>query len=159
MIKRVSALMAVLGLALGVLVAGGVAEAGIPTTKTTVTHGLVDTFTDVVPSCEGGGPRYLITTTSSSVEHLTKFGDGHRQGTFHSTGTFVAYPKNDPALPSYTGMFTSNGGFSGIGPVVTGTFTFSVSGSGSDGSSFTNQNVEHFTGMPDGSTKEFFHCH
>jgi hypothetical protein len=34
-----------------------------------------------------------------------------------------------------------------------------VSGTGSDGSTFTNQNVEHFNVTPDGTVHEFFHCH
>lgn len=33
--------------------------------------GLVEAFVDVIPSCEGGGPRYMITTTSNVVEHET----------------------------------------------------------------------------------------
>ena len=42
---------------------------------------------------------------------------------------------------------------------MNGTFTFSVRGTGSDGSTFANQNVDHFNLRPDGTAHEFFHCH
>jgi hypothetical protein len=130
-----------------------------PTTTTHTTKGVVETFVDVVPTCEGGGPLYTITTTSNSSEHVTAFYDGRSHETFTQTGTFTATPLEDPALPSYTGKFTVWGGFNANGSVVEGTFTFSVRGKGSDGSTFSNQNVEHFNQRPDGTVHEFFHCH
>jgi hypothetical protein len=42
---------------------------------------------------------------------------------------------------------------------VNGTSTFSASGKGSDGSTDSNHSTEHFNERPDGSVKEFFHCH
>jgi hypothetical protein len=152
-------------LALSLLVAAGLfviaapALAGPPDTETTTMKGLVETFDDVVPSCEGGGPLYTITTTSNLVEHTTAFDDGRVHGTFTQTGTFVAVPKDDPSLPSFTGHFTVWGGFNDNGSSVNGTFTFNVHGVGSDGSTFSNNNVEHFNARPDGSVNEFFHCH
>lgn len=130
-----------------------------PATTTNHTKGLVETFVDVVPTCEGGGPLYTITTTSNSVEHITTFDDGRVHETFTQTGTFTAVPLDDPSLPSYTGKFTTWGGFNQNGSTVNGTFTFSVRGTGSDGSTFSNQNVEHFNQRPDGTVHEFFHCH
>ena len=47
-----------------------------PTTTTTTEKGLVETFVDVVPTCEDGGPLYTITTTSNLIEHETAFDDG-----------------------------------------------------------------------------------
>jgi hypothetical protein len=96
---------------------------------------------DVVPSCEGGGPLYTITTTSNLVEHTTTFDDGRVHETFTQTGTFVAVPLEDPSLPSFTGKFTTWGGFNQNGTTVNGTFTFNVRGTGSDGSTFSNHNT------------------
>jgi hypothetical protein len=130
-----------------------------PVTETTTQKGLVETFVDVVPSCEGGGPLYTITTTSNLVEHTTTFDDGRVHETFTQTGRFVAVPLEDTSLPSFTGHFTVWGGFNQNGKTVNGTFTFSVRGTGSDGSTFSNQSTEHFNVRPDGTVNEFFHCH
>ena len=143
----------------GVLLFAGPAFAQPPVTETTTQKGLVETFVDVVPSCEGGGPLYTITTTSNLVEHTTTFDDGRIHATFTQTGTFVAEPLEDPSLPSFTGHFTTWGGFNQNGTTVNGTFTFSVRGTGSDGSTFSNHNVDHFNVVPDGTVNEFFRCH
>lgn len=143
----------------GVLLFAAPAFAQPPVTETTTQKGLVETFVDVVPTCEGGGPAYTITTTSNLVEHTTTFDDGRVHATFTQTGTFVAKPLEDPSLPSFTGRFTVWGGFNQNGKTVNGTFTFSVRGTGSDGSTFSNHNVAHFNVRPDGTVNEFFHCH
>jgi hypothetical protein len=146
-------------MAAGLLLVGAPAFAQPPVTTTTVQKNLVETFVDVVPSCEGGGAPYTITTTSNLVEHETVFDDGRVHATFTQTGTFVAVPLEDPSLPSYTGKFTTWGGFNQNGSTVNGTFTFNVRGTGSDGSSFTNHSTDHFNQRPDGTVNEFFHCH
>ena len=138
---------------------GGAADAAAPVTRTVHAHGLVETFTDVIPTCEGGGPRYVITTTVNFVRHVTRFDDGRRHVAFTETGTFVAEPKFDSSLPSYTGKVTIRSGFNANGSIINGTFIFNVRGTGSDGSTFSNHNVGHFSEMPDGTVKEFFHCH
>jgi hypothetical protein len=143
----------------GVLLFAAPALAQPPVTETTTQKGLVETFVDVVPTCEGGGPAYTITTTSNLVEHTTTFDDGRVHETFTQTGTFVAEPLDDPSLPSYTGHFTTWGGFNQNGTTVNGTFTFNVRGTGSDGSTFSNHNIDHFNVRPDGTVNEFFHCH
>jgi hypothetical protein len=145
--------------AAGLLLVGAPAFAQPPVTETTVQKNLVETFVDVVPSCEGGGPLYTITTTSNLVEHTTTFDDGRIHATFTQTGTFVAVPLEDPSLPSYTGKFTTWGGFNQNGNTVNGTFTFNVRGTGSDGSTFQNHVTDHFNQRPDGTVNEFFHCH
>ena len=137
----------------------GPAYAGPPTTDTNIEKGLVETFVDVVPTCEGGGPLYTITTTSNLVEHETVFDNGSVHATFTQTGTFSAVPLDDPSLPSYTGRFAVWGGFNQSGSTVNGTFTFDVRGTGSDGSTFSNSSVEHSNVRPDGTVNEFFHCH
>ena len=121
------------------VVLAGPAAFAAPTTTTTTEKGLVETFVDVVPTCEGGGPLYRITTTSNNIEHETTFDDGRQHATFTSTGTFTATPLADPTLPSYTGKFTTWGGFNATGSTVNGTFTFSVRGTGSDGSTFLSR--------------------
>jgi hypothetical protein len=143
----------------GLLLFAAPAFAQPPVSETTTQKGLVETFVDVVPTCEGGGPAYTITTTSNLVEHTTTFDDGRVHATFTQTGTFVAEPLEDPSLPSFTGRFTTWGGFNQNGKAVNGTFTFSVSGTGSDGSTFSNHNIDHFNVIPDGTVHEFFHCH
>jgi hypothetical protein len=145
--------------AVGLLLTAAPALADPPTTTTTHEKGLVETFVDVVPSCEGGGPLYTITTTTNLVQHETVFADGRVHATFTQTGTFSAVPLDDPSLPSFTGHFTVWGGFNQNGTTVNGTFTFNIRGVGSDGSTFTNHNVDHFNVRPDGSVNEFFHCH
>ena len=146
-------------MAAGLLLVGAPAFAQPPVNTTTVQKNLVETFVDVVPSCEEGGPLYTITTTSNLVEHTTVFDDGREHDTFTQTGTFVAVPLEDPSLPSFTGKFTVWGGFNANNQVVNGTFTFNVRGTGSDGSTFSVNNSEHFNTRPDGTVNEFFHCH
>jgi hypothetical protein len=145
--------------AAGALLFAAPAFAQPPTTETTTQKGLVETFVDVVPSCEEGGPPYTITTTSNLVEHTTTFDDGRVHATFTQTGTLVAVPLDDPTLPSFTGRFTVWGGFNQNGNTVNGTFTFNVRGTGSDGSTFSNHVTDHFNARPDGTVNEFFHCH
>jgi hypothetical protein len=143
----------------GLLVVAVPALASPPETTTTIQKDLVETFVDVVPSCEGGGPLYTVTTTSNLVSHETIFEDGRIHGTFTQTGSVVAVPLEDPSLPSYTGHFTVWGGFNANGTTVNGTFTFNVRLVGSDGSTVTNHVVDHFNLRPDGSVNQFFHCH
>ena len=144
---------------LGLMSIGGPALAAPPQTETTVEKDVVDTFTDVVPTCEEPGePTYLITTTSTTVEHSTTFDDGRTHETFTQTGTFVAEPLGE-GLPSYTGTFTTWGGFNANGQVVNGTFTFTVRGTGSDGSTFAVHSTDHFNSTPTGAEFFFTHCH
>jgi hypothetical protein len=139
---------------------GGTAAAA-PETTTIHEHGLVETFVDVVPTCDNSAPApYTITTTSNFVLHETVFADGRVHATFTQTGKFVAVPLADPSLPSYTGRFTQWGNFNqNSDSVANGTFTFNIRGTGSDGSKFSLNQVEHFNLRPDGSVNEFFHCH
>jgi hypothetical protein len=135
------------------------AFAGPPVTETTIAKDVVETFVDVVPSCEGGGPLYTVTTTTNLVSHETIFDDGRIHGTFTQTGTFVAVPLEDPSLPSYTGHLTVWGGFNQNASTVNGTFTFNIRGLGSDGSTFRNHVTDHFNVTPTGAEFFFTHCH
>ena len=141
------------------LLLGGTAAAAPPQTETITQKNVVDTFVDVVPSCEGGGPLYVVTTTTNNIDHITVFDDGRAHSTFTQTGTFVAVPLDDASLPSYTGKLTIWGGFNANGTSVNGTFTFNVRGKGSDGSSFSNHVTDHFNTTPTGAEFFFTHCH
>jgi hypothetical protein len=147
--------------ALGLLTAGllSLAAPAFARTTSTTNHqkGLVETFVDVLPSCDDS-PLYEITTTSNLVEHVTMLDNGSSHETFTQTGTFSAAPL-DPSLASYTGKFTVWGNFNQTGTTANGTFTFNVQGMGSDGSTLSNHSNEHFNERPDGSVNEFFHCH
>jgi hypothetical protein len=158
MIRR--ALIGALAAGLITVFTAGTAAAA-PETTTTHQHGLVETFVDVIPTCDDSATDlYTITATSNIVEHETVFADGRVHATFTQTGKFVAVPLNDPSLPSYTGTFATWGGFNqNSDSVVNGTDIFSINGTGSDGSKFSVQQSEHFNTRPDGSVNEFFHCH
>ncbi|MET0939676.1 MAG: hypothetical protein ABWY51_10690 [Gaiellaceae bacterium] len=144
--------------AVGLLVVAMPALAGPPETTNMIQKNVVETFVDVLPTCEGG-PPYTVTSTTNFVEHQTVFADGRVPATFTQTGKVVAVPLEDPSLPSYTGQVTIWGGFNANGTTANGTFTFNVRLVGSDGSTVTNHQVDHFNVRPDGSVNEFFHCH
>ena len=146
-------------LAAGLLSLAAPAYAQPPTNVTTHEKGLVETFVDVIPTCEEGGPLYTITLTSNLVVHETIFDDGRVHATFTQTGSFSAVPLEDPNLPSFTGKVTIWGGFNQNGNTVNGTFTFNLRGTGSDGSMVSVHFTEHFNERPDGSVNEFFRCH
>jgi hypothetical protein len=85
MFRRLFAAVLAAGL---LLLIGAPAYAQPPVTTTNTEKNLVETFIDVVPSCEGG-PPYTLTTTSNLVEHETVFADGRVHATFTQTGTAV----------------------------------------------------------------------
>jgi hypothetical protein len=142
----------------GLLSTGAPAFAAPPETQTTTEKNFVETFVDMVPSCEEG-PPYTVTTTSNLVVHETIFDDGRELFTFTQTGTAVGVPLEDPNLPTFTAKFTFSGSFNANGQTVNGTFTFNVHGTLSDGSTFSHHSTEHFNVRPDGTVNELFHCH
>ena len=142
----------------GLLTTGAPAFAAPPETQTITEKNLVETFVDVVPSCEEG-PAYTVTTTTNLVEHTTTFADGRVHATFTQTGTAVGVPLDDPSLPTFTAKFTIWGGFNQNDQTVNGTFTFNVRGTLSDGSTFSNHVIDHFNVRPDGTVNQFFRCH
>ena len=145
-------------LAVGLLSIAAPAFAQPPTTVTTHEKGLVETFVDVIPSCDEDGPLFTITTTSNLVLHETIFDDGRVHATFTQTGTFVAVPL-DSSLPSFTGKFTTWGNFNQNGKTANSSFTFNLRGTGSDGSRVSVHQNGHFNARPDGTVNEFFRCH
>ena len=151
-------LLTMVTVALIALATGSGTAIAAPTTTTIHERAVVETFVDVLPSCDEDPPRYEITTTSNRVFHETVFADGRVHETFTDTGTFVAEPLN-PSLPSYTGKFTIWGGFNANKKSVNGTFIFNVHGTSPDGSTFRNHTAEHFNERPNGTVQEFFKCH
>jgi hypothetical protein len=110
-------------------------------TDTQTEQNVTETFVDVIP-CPGD-PLYTITLTYNSVIHMTEGQNGFHV-TFTQTGQFVAEPLDDSSLPTYTGHVTIWGGFNGNRQNAASTFTFNLSGKGSDGSKLTFHLVEHF---------------
>jgi hypothetical protein len=142
----------------GLLTTGAPAFAAPPETQTTTEKNFVETFVDVVPSCEEG-PPYTVTTTSHLIQHETTFADGRVHVTLTQTGTAVGVPLDDPTLPTSTAKFTIRQGFNQNGATVNGTTTFNTRGTLSDGTTFSNHFNDHFNVRPDGTVNGFFHCH
>jgi hypothetical protein len=129
----------------------------------------VSVIHDVLPCVGSGEELGTITTTENGVFHVTAaaiddqgtpddpFDDvftppSHVTGTF--TGTFVAVP-DDPSLPTFTGHFTQRFGENTNQKIFTATFTFTVIGHGSDGSTIKFHETAHITVTPNGATMEF----
>jgi hypothetical protein len=158
------------------------------TSGTNHEHQVTRTFFDTRP-CADDGVGYEITATVNTVEHETENANGGHF-TFTETGSFTARPaevvrdgdgnpiRNDddeltPALDgdgnvvylagaTYTGHYTAWGGgnFNANGSGVT--FTFSVQGAGSDGSTFRENSVFHALEREPDITKLIFErdvCH
>jgi hypothetical protein len=136
--------------------------------KTFTFHNQTDTFVDVLPCTT---IPYQITSVSNGVEHfqLRTLPDGTvvAQFTFTQTGTFTAVPVSGVG-PTYTGHFTVWDGGMAFNPVIgpddeivsadkwVDTFTFTVRGTGSDGSTVFEHDTSHINVNPLGATNEFF---
>lgn len=134
-----------------------IASASPPVTETSTTKG-TETFVDVAPTCEVGGPLYQITIDFNLVEHSTVSEDGEHF-TFTQTGTFDAVAL-EAGEPDASGRFTVWGGFNqNPGGAVNGTFTFNVRGTFEDGTRINTHLVDHFNVTPTGAEFFFTHCH
>ncbi len=156
MLRRLSILL-VAAFAVLFGLAGSVSAAP-PVTTTVHEKGLVETFLDTVPTCEGGGEVYVVTTTTNYIEHGTEFDDGRGHFTFTQSGKVSAVPL-DGTGPTYTGRLAVWGGFNANGVETNGTFTFNLTLKGSDGSKISHHEVDHFDQRPNGTVHEFFKCH
>jgi hypothetical protein len=135
---------------LALVVPAGIAQASSPPVTFTDTFTQTETFTDVVPCQESLG-AYDITLTERVVFHVTAAGideDGNFVAPYHITGTvtgtFVAVP-SDGTGPTFTGHFTQR--FPGETEMIThstGTITFSIQGTSSDGSRISFHAVSHY---------------
>ena len=148
-------------LAAGLLLIGAPAYAQPPVTETIIEKNVVFTFVMPLPIDDClDGPLYTITLTTTRVTHSTTFADGRIHARIAWTGSFVAVPLADPGLPTYTGTLTlANGTFEQQGQVVTTTFTYTLRGSGSDGSRFKTHLPMHLNVPPAAAVNEFFRCH
>jgi hypothetical protein len=160
---------ALVTLATGLLVAvmSGIAAAR-PVTLTFHEKSAMETFSDVIPCLDEEGVPATITTSENGVFHVTAAGIDdqgtpdpsddvftppyHVTGTF--TGTFVAVP-DDPSFPTFTGHFTQWFGENSNTANFATTFTFTVIGSGSDGSVLKFHETAHVSVTPNGATLEF----
>ena len=159
-------LVALLAVILAALPAAGALAANPGTTFTF--HNRVETFVDVRPCTD---IPYQLTTTSNGVEHfqLRTLPDGTvvAQFTFTQTGTFTAVPVSGVG-PTFTGTVTVWDGGSAFNPVFgpdgeivsadkfVDTFTFTVRGTGSDGSRIFQHVTGHLNQNPLGATNAFF---
>jgi hypothetical protein len=148
--------------AAGLLLIGAPAYAQSPVTETIVDKNQVDTFVMPLPINDClNGPLYTITLTTNRVTHSTTLADGRIHARIAWTGTFVAVPlAADPGLATYTGTLTlTNGTFEQHGQVVTTTFTYTLHGTGSDGSGFKTHLTMHLNVPPAAAVNELFRCH
>ncbi len=148
-------------LATGLLLIGAPAFAQSPVTETVTAKNVVFTFVMPLPIDDClDGPLYTITLTTNRVEHITSFDDGSAHISVTWNGTFVAVPL-DASLPTYTGTLSlHNDAFrQANGQDVVSTFTYTLHGTGSDGSTFKNHVTAHTNIPPEAPINEFFRCH
>jgi hypothetical protein len=132
------------------LIAATTAQAASPPVTFTETSTFTETFQDFVPCREDLG-LYTITITARGVFHVTAAGideEGNPVAPYHVTstvtGTVVAVP-SDGTGPTFTGRFTQRIGETEFLAPSTGTMTFSVRVTGSDGSRVSFHLVSHYT--------------
>jgi hypothetical protein len=186
--RALTSLAALAALAAPFAVAAAPAGAAA-TTGTGHEHQVTRTFFDTRP-CADDGVGYEITATVNTIEHETENAKGGHS-TFTETGSFTARPaevvrdgdgnpiRNDddelaPALDAdgnvvyldgvvYTGHYTAWGGGNFNNSKTSNfTFTFSVHGTGSDGSTFRENAVFHVVEREPDITKLIFEhdvCH
>jgi hypothetical protein len=142
---------------LALLLLAAVPASAAPAETTTV---IVKNVTDVFPTLHPcTGVLGTVTTVSNGVMHTTTK-NGTTHATFTQAGTFTFVPL--AAGPTFVGHFAIWGGFNGNNNNMSGTFTFNVTGKGSDGSRFSAHAVEHFSTSPGGpllpNMFSKFHC-
>ena len=122
---------------------------------------VTEVFHDVNP-CSGAPAT--ITATYNGVFHVTVLTSGQGAGTFWATGTqtgsFTLVP-DDPAQPTYSGHFTVWFGDNDNLQNGTETATFTIHGTGSDGSTLRFHETEHMSVSASGVTLAFdkLACH
>ena len=135
--KSIIATVLAVGLFLALVGGGSLAAPGGPAQpSTTVSHGVTQTFTDVIP-CAGDDIYTITITARVQAEHTTLRPPETGSGSFTQTGTFVAVPE-DSGLPTYSGHFTEHFGGDNIHTepgTSNGREAVTIMGSGSDGSS------------------------
>jgi hypothetical protein len=150
-VKRLFVVVALATIVAATGMAGGGPAWAHARTRTFHIHHGMQTFVDRVP-CIGG--KATITLTFNAVFHRTRVAAHLFHVTETMTGTFVAVPLR-AGRPTSTGHFTQWDGFNSNRQSATGTFTFSIHGVGSDGSSVKFHEVAHFTMTKNGVIVQF----
>jgi hypothetical protein len=119
--------------------------------QTQTFHNATDSFPTANPCT---GVPSTATLTYNGVMHYTvnKAGDVWATGT--QTGSFVLVP-DDPTQPTYTGHFTSWFGVSDNQQNGVDHSTFTIHGTGSDGSTLSFHEVAHLSVSASGLTVSF----
>ncbi|HKU50160.1 MAG TPA: hypothetical protein VJP79_09435 [Nitrososphaera sp.] len=127
--------------------------------ETNTEHGATETSADVNPCT---GEPGILTLTYNEIEHSSNDANEGGHFTFTQTGTFTFVP-NDEGGESFSGHFTVwGGGNQNSGGTDVGTFTLSIHGTGSEGSTLRANQVSHETSNPaDVITSQFdkMNCH
>ena len=126
--------------AAAILALASPASAGSPPlTVTDVQH--QETFVDSDVNPCSGEPG-VVTTVVNAVFHITLFPDGRYHVTGTATGTFE-FDTTNPAAPDYSGRVTNWFGENSNSNSLTSSFTFSVRGTGTDGSTIRFHETAH----------------
>lgn len=135
-----------------VAVNGAAAAGGTHTQSITDNFHGTQTLTDVNP-CTGNAID--LSMTSNIVEHITFFpASDEAWGTFTEEDNFTGVDEGTGV--TYTGHSTFWGGFNVNEQNQTSTFTASIRGKGSDGSTIAYHEVGHFTLLPSGDVSVSF---
>jgi len=147
MIRRLITAVVLVGVT---LIAATAVQAGSPPATFTDTFNETVTMPFMVPCRESLG-LYDFTVSRRGVFHVTAAAideEGNFVPPYHrtitGTGTFVAVP-SDGTGPTFTGRYTEREGESEMITHSTGTLTFSVRATGSDGSQIRFHLVTHYT--------------
>jgi hypothetical protein len=114
-------------------------------------HNATETDTDVNPCTGAPG---TLTLTYNAIFHVTTLANGTYWATFTQAGTFSFVPF-DSSQPSFTGHFTVWDGDNWNNRNTTETATFTVHGTGSDGSNLAFHETEHISSSATGLTVSF----
>jgi hypothetical protein len=117
------------------------ASGGPPITATEVLKDVTFVDADVNPCTGDPG---IVTTVVNAVFHITEFSDGRVHVTGTATGSFE-FDATDPAAVDYAGHFTQWFGENHNPTVDNSTFTFTVIGVGTDGSTIRFHDTAHIT--------------
>lgn len=118
-------------------------------------HNATEVDSDVNPCTGASG---TVTLTYNGVFHVTVLTSGQGAGTAWATGTLTgdfSFVPDDASQPSFTGHFTTWFGDNNNLRNGTETATFSLHGTGSDGSSLRFHDVAHMSVSATGVTISF----
>jgi hypothetical protein len=140
--------------ATGILAAAAIAAP--PTTETTNVKNQVETFIDVIPSCENADPcedhaHVQPRRARDRVRGRTGAWDVHADRHVRREAARSGWARR-------VGQGHDLGGFNDNGKAVTSTFTFNVTGRYSDGTKIDVHTVDHFNARPDGTENFFSRC-